>query len=54
MLHKILFLLPNLSCNNEFEFSWFRNTKQSSEILIIKIEILPEFQNQMNIKTIGY
>ena len=46
MLGKISFLLPHLFCNVEFEFSWFYNTKQSSEILTLKIEILLEFQNR--------
>ena len=41
MLLKNSFLLPHLFCNVEFEFSWFYNTEQSSEILILKIE----FQN---------
>ena len=44
MLRKILFLLPHVFCNVEFEFSWFYNTKQSSEILILKIEMLLDFQ----------
>ena len=46
------FLLPHL--NVEFEFSWFRNTKQSSEILILKIEILLELQSKTNIEIIGF
>ena len=54
MLRKISFLLPHLFCNVEFEFSWYHNTKQSSEILILKIEMLFESQNEMNIKIIGY
>ena len=41
-------------CNVEFEFSWFHNIKQSSEIFIPKIEMLLEFQNKINIKTIGF
>ena len=32
MLRKILFLFPHLFCNVKFEFSWFCNTKESSEI----------------------
>ena len=40
MLLKILFLLPHLFCNVEFEFSWLHNTNQSSDILILKIEML--------------
>ena len=47
------FLLPCLSCNVEVEFSWFHNTNQSSEILILKTEILLEFQNKVNIEIIG-
>ena len=43
MLLKISFLLLHLFCNLEFESSWFHNTKQSSEILILKIEIVLEF-----------
>ena len=46
------FLLPHL--NDEFQFSWFHNTKQSSEILILKIEILLEFQSKTNIEIIGF
>ena len=53
MLRKILFLLPHLFCNVEFEFSWFHNTKQSSEILILKIEMLLEFQNRQILKLLG-
>ena len=53
MLLKILFLLPHLFCNVEFEFRWFRNTKQPSEILILKIKMLLEFQSKMNIGIIG-
>ena len=49
MLRKVLFLLRHLFCNVEFEFSWLYNTKQSSEILILQIEMLLEFQNEMNI-----
>ena len=54
MLLKTSFLLPHLFCNVEFEFSWFHNTKQSSEILILKIEMLLEFQNKTNIEIIGF
>ena len=42
MLLKISFLLPLLFC------------KQSSEILILKIEMLLEFQNKTNIEIIGF
>ena len=54
MLLKTSFLLPHLLCNAEFEFSWFQNTEQSSEILILKIEMLLEFQNKTTIKMIGF
>ena len=53
MLLKNSFLLPHLFCNVEFEFSWFYNTKQSSEILILEIKMLLEFQNKTNIKMVG-
>ena len=52
MLLKISFLLPHLFYNVEFEFSGFHNTKQSSEILILKM--LLEFQSKMNIKIIVF
>ena len=45
--------LSHLSCNVKFEFSWFYSTKQSSEILILEIEMLQEFQNKMNIEMMG-
>ena len=45
-LFKYIYLVYHLFCNVEFEFSWFHNTKQSSEILILKIEMLIEFQNR--------
>ena len=48
MLLKISFLLSHLFCSVKFEFSWFHNTKQSSEILILKIEMLLEFQSKTN------
>ena len=54
ILPKTSFLLPHLFCNAEFEFSWFYNTEQSSEILILKIEMLSEFQNKTSIKVIGF
>ena len=53
MLLKNLFLLPHLFCNAEFEFSWFHSTKVSSEILILEIEMLLEFQNKTNIEMMG-
>ena len=54
MILKILFLLPHLFCNVEFEFSWFHNTEQPSEILILKINMQLEFQNKTNIEIIGF
>ena len=54
MLLKISFLLPRLFCNVEFEFNLFHNTKQSSEILILKIEKLLEFQSKTNIEITGF
>ena len=54
MILKILFLLPHLFCNVEFEFSWFHNTEQPSEILIRKINMQLEFQNKTNIEIIGF
>ena len=53
MLLQISFLLPYLFCNVGFEFSWFHNTELSTEILIVKIEILLD-QNQTNIEIIGF
>ena len=53
MLLKTSFLLRHLSCNVEFEFNWFHNTEQSSQILILKIEMLLEFQNKANIEVVG-
>ena len=50
MLLKNSFLLPHLFCNVEFEFRWFYNTEQSSGILILKIEMVLEFQNKTNIE----
>ena len=54
MLFRTSFLLPHLSYNVEFEFSWFHNTEQSLEISILKIEILLEFPKKTNIKIIGF
>ena len=53
MLLKNSFLLPHLFCNIKFEFSWFHNTKQWSEILILEIEMLLEFQNKTIIEMMG-
>ena len=50
MLLKNFFLLPHPFYNAKFEFSWFHNAKQSSEILILEIEMLIEFQNKTNIE----
>ena len=52
MLGKVSFLLPHLFYNVEFEFSWYHNTKLSSEILILKIEML-EFQIRKILKLFG-
>ena len=49
MLLKTSFLLLHLFCNVILEFSFFHNTEQSSEILLLKIEILLAFQNMANI-----
>ena len=54
MLLKISLLLTHLFCYLEFEFSWFHNTKLSSEILILKIKILLEFQGKANVEIIGF
>ena len=51
---KISFLLPHLFCNVEYELRWFHNTKQSLKIFLLKIEMLLEFQNELNIIIIGY
>ena len=49
MLLKTSFLLLHLFCNVILEFSFFHNTEQSSEILLLKIEILLAFQNMASI-----
>ena len=54
MLLKTSFLIPHLFCNVEFEFSWFHNTEQASKILILKIEMLLEFQKKTNIEIIEF
>ena len=51
---NLRFLLPDLSCIDEFEFSWFSNSKQLSDISILKIEMLFEFQNKTNIEIIAF
>ena len=53
MFIKNPFLLPHLFCNVDFEFTWFYNTKQSSEIWILKIEMLLESQNKTNTEILG-
>ena len=54
MLIKNSFLLPHLFCNVEFEFSWFHNTKLVIRDLILKIEMLLDFQNKTNIQIIEF
>ena len=54
LLLKNSFLLLHFFCNVEFEFSWFRNTKHSSEFLIVKIKMLLEFQNKATIEIIRF
>ena len=46
-------LLLHLFCNVDFEFTWSYNTKQSSEILIIKTEMVLEFQNKTKTEILG-
>ena len=53
MLLKNSFLLLHLFCNVEFELIWFHNSKQSSEILILEMGMLLEFQNKTNIEMMG-
>ena len=52
MLLTNSFLLPHQFCN--FEFNWFHNTEQSSEIWILKIKMLFEFQNKTNVEIIEF
>ena len=54
ILLKTSILLPHLFCNVEFEFSWFHISEQSSEILILKIEMPLMFQNKTNIEINGF
>ena len=49
LFEYIQILNLNIFCNVRFEFSWLYKTKQSSEILILEIEMLLESQNEMNI-----
>ena len=46
--------MPYLLCNVKFAFNWFYNTEQSLEILILKIEMLLQFQIKANIEIIGF
>ena len=56
MLLKTSFLLPHLFRNVKFEFSSFISQHQTvtSEILILKIEMLLEFQNKANVEITGF
>ena len=54
MLLNTSLLLPYPFCNVEFEFNCFHSTQQSSQILILKIEMPPEFQNKTNDKITGF
>ena len=51
-LNFVFITLPILQVR--FEFNWFHNTKQSSENLILEIEMLLEFENKANIEIIGF
>ena len=50
---EVSFYYLTFSANVEFEISLFHCTKQSSEILILEIEMLLEFQNKANIEMMG-
>ena len=54
MLPKMSFLLPHLFYNVELQFSWFYNTEQASEISILKIEMMLEFQIEKNTEIAGF
>ena len=54
MLLKTSFLLSHLFWNVRFEFSWFHNMEKPSDILILKMELMLEFQNKTNIEIIGF
>ena len=54
MLLKNSFLLPHFFWNVEFEFSWFHNTKLVIRDLILKTEMLLDFQNKANIQIIEF
>ena len=51
MLLKKSFLLFHPFCNLEFDFT---TQNQASEILILKIKMLLEFQNKRNSEIIGF
>ena len=54
---KTSFLLPHLFCNVEFELIQLlsqHNTEQSSEILILKIQMLLEFETKTNFEIIVF
>ena len=54
---KTSFLLPHLFCNVEFELIQLlsqHNTEQSSEILILKIQMLLEFETKTNFEIIAF
>ena len=53
---KTSFLLPHLFRNVEFESSSFISQHQTvtSEVLILKIEMLLEFQNKAKIEITGF
>ena len=57
MLFKTRFLLLELLSNVELDFIlfiWFDNTKQLLEIQNLKVQMLFEFQNVMNIEIIEF
>ena len=56
MLLKTSFLLPHLFCNVEFELIQLISQHRAvvRENLILKIEMLLEFQNTTNFKIIGF
>ena len=54
MLLKNSFLLPHLFCNVQFESADFTTPNQSSEIVILKIEMLLEVQNKANSEFIEF
>ena len=56
MCLKTWFLLLYLFSNVKLEFilfSWFHNTKQSPAIINLKVEMLSEFENAINIEILG-